>query len=423
MFRVDAATGEAQPVVEETSPTFVSLNGGYGGGLATTHKFIDHGRQLLWFSERDGWGHLYRYDLDTGKLLNRVTSGPWVVTDIVDVDEKNGIVYFLGAGREKGRNPYLNSLYRVNLDGSDLRLLTPENADHDASRRLPVPARSRHAARTFRPTSCTSSTATAGSTRVPVSGAPLDGDRQGPDDDRGGRLFGADGESGWTRPVPFVVKARDGKTDIFGTMYLPSNFDKTKKYPVIDNVYPGAHFIVPDVKAFSAAAIFYRQALADLGFIVVNMDGLGTTGRGKAFHDLSYGNLQDGPGLPDHVAGIRELARSYPQMDLDRVGVFGHSSGGYGAALAMLKFPDFYKVGVASAAAVDMCGAVPADDGQMAGAAASRARTYCDPIVLAKMAANLQGQAAARLWRHGRACSAGDDDPVRRCAHPRQPRL
>ena len=136
---------------------------------------------------------------------------------------------------------------------------------------------------------------------------------------------------------------------------------------------------------------FYRQALANLGFIVVNLDGLGTTGRGKAFHDLSYGNLQDGPGLPDHVVGIQELARTYPQIDLDRVGVFGHSSGGYGAALAMLKFPDFYKVGVASAAAVDMCGAIPLMMDKWQGPPTPGV-DYCEPVFLASMAANLKGK-------------------------------
>ncbi|MDT9598753.1 S9 family peptidase [Sphingosinicella rhizophila] len=389
VFRVDAASGEAQPVLEETSPTFISLNGGYGGGLAVTHKVIDQGRQILWFSERDGWGHLYRYDLASGELLNPVTSGPWVVTNIVDVDEKEGIVYFLGAGREKGRNPYQNILYRVKLDGSDLRLLTPENADHEVfaaavPARPGVPARAalspsksffvdRYSRVDTTPVSVLRSTES-GEVLMTIEEA-----------DHSALAGGK-----WTRPVPFVVKARDGKTDIFGTMYLPSDFDKTKKYPVIDNVYPGAHFIVPDVRAFSPR-YYYRQALANLGFIVVNMDGLGTTGRGKAFHDLSYGNLQDGPGLPDHIAGMKELARSHPQMDLDRVGVFGHSSGGYGAALAMLKFPEFYKVGVASAAAVDMCGAIPLMLDKWQGPPQSGV-PYCDQVVLAKMAPNLRGK-------------------------------
>jgi dipeptidyl-peptidase-4 len=389
VLRIDATTGKARPVFEETSPTFVSLNGGYYGGLAITHRVIDRGRQILWFSERGGWGHLYRYDLATGKLLNQVTSGQWVVTGIVDVDEEKGIVYFLGAGRENGRNPYLNSLYRVNLDGSRLKLLTPEDGDHEvfaatAPERSGLPASSalspskayfvdRYSRVDTVPVSVLRSAETGKvlMTIEQADHAPL-------------------GEGGWTRPIPFVVKARDGATDLFGTMYLPADFDRAKKYPVIDNVYPGAHFIVPDVRAFSPR-YFYRQALANLGFIVVNLDGLGTTGRGKAFHDLSYGNLQDGPGLPDHVAGIRELARHYPQIDLDRVGVFGHSSGGYGTVLAMLKFPDFFKVGVASAAAVDMCGAIPLMMDKWQGPP-KPGTDYCEPVFLANMAPNLKGK-------------------------------
>ncbi len=393
LFRVDAATGVAQLIIEETSPTFVSLNGSYGGGLAITQKVFDQGRQLLWFSERDGWGHLYRYDLTTGQLLNQVTSGSWVVSNIVDIDERQGVVYFLGVGREQGRSPYLSTLYRVNLDGSDLRVLTPEHADHSVHLPAPVPSRTVKGEMTRSGLSPNKLYVVDSYSRVdtvPVSvlrstetGKVLMTIEQAD-------YAALETIGGWTRPLPFVVKARDGKTDIFGTMYLPSNFDKTKKYPVIDHVYPGAHFIVPDVQAFSTA-YFVRQALADLGFIVVNMDGLGTPGRGKAFHDLSYGNLQDGPGLPDHVAGIRALAQSMPQMDLDRVGVFGHSSGGYGATLAMLKFPDFYKVGVSSAAALDMCGAIPMMMEKWQGPAQS-SEIYCDEVVLAKMAPNLSGK-------------------------------
>lgn len=393
LFRVDAATGEARLVVRETGTTFVSLNGSATGGLQVTVKIFDQDRQLLWYSERDGWGHLYRYDLATGKLLNQLTSGPWVVSDIVDVDERSGVVYFLGAGREKARNPYQNSLYRVNLNGSGLKLLTPENADHAVS--APGgPARTSGAPplpgskispsyRYFVDSYSRVDTVPMSVLRSAETGKVLM------------RIEEADfsalaDEGGWTRPVPFVVKARDGKTDIFGTMYLPSRFDPTKRYPVIDNVYPAAHFIYPDIQAFSPF-YFFRQALADLGFIVVNMDGLGTPGRGKAFHNLSYGNLQDGPGLPDHVEGIRELAQSHPQIDLDRVGVVGHSSGGYGAALAMLKFPEFYKVGVASAPAANMCGLVPTVMEKWQGAQGSRGDN-CDPIVLAKMASNLRGK-------------------------------
>ncbi|BBE34205.1 putative dipeptidyl peptidase IV [Sphingosinicella microcystinivorans] len=392
ILRVDAKTGEARPLLEETSKTFVSTSGGYGGGVSITKQIFDEGRQLLWFSERDGWGHLYRYDLTSGKLLNRVTSGPWVVTEIVDVDEAHGVVYFLGAGREEGRNPYLNSLYRVNLDGTDLKLLTPENADHSV---LVVRVGERPTMGQRMRSTLSPSKAYFVDRYSRVDMAPKSVLRSAETGDVLMTIEDADYSvlteaGGWTRPVPFVVKARDGKTDIFGTMYLPSNFDKTKKYPIVDQVYPGAHFIVPDVQAFSFG-YFQRQALANLGFIVVNLDGFGTPGRGKAFHDMAYGNLQDGPGFPDHIAGIRELAQRVPQMDLDRVGVLGQSSGGYAAALAMLKFPEFYKVGVASAGIFDMCAGIPMMMDKWQGPP-EPGSDNCEPIVLSNMASNLTGK-------------------------------
>lgn len=382
LLRIDAATGDAVAVVRETASTFVSLNGSCTGGLGVTVRMFDRDRQLLWFSERDGWGHLYRYELATGTLLNQVTSGPFVVTDIIAIDERNGVVFFLATGREKGRNPYLNGLYRVKLDGTDLRLLTPEDADHAV---LATPSGSgispghRYVvdsySRVDRMPASVLRSADTGAVLMKIEDADVST---------------LASEGGWTRPLPFTVKARDGRTDLFGTMYLPSNFDPAKKYPVIDHVYPGAHLIFPDVRALSQS-YFYRQALAELGFIVVNMDGLGTPGRGKAFHDLSYGNLQDGPGLPDHVLGIRELARSHPQLDLDRVGILGHSSGGYGAVLAMLAFPDFYRVGVAGAAATNMCGAIPTVIEKWQGPPGPGGANWA-PVVLEKRAHELRGR-------------------------------
>lgn len=390
LFRVDAVTGEAYPVLAETSSTFVSQNGRVENvGHGVTCRFFAKGRQLLWFSERDGWGHLYRYDLATGTLLNQVTSGHWVVTEIFDIDEQGDVLYFLATGREPGRSPYLNSFYRVNLDGRDLRLLTPEDADHQ------VVANAAAGRPRLTPGSALSSSGAYFVDRYSrVDTVPRSVVRSAQTGEVIFTLEDADyaalGDEGWTVPIPFTVKARDGETDIFGTMYLPRDFDTTKKYPVIDHVYPGAHAINPDVRAFSSA-YFNRQALANLGFIVVNLDGFGTPGRGKAFHERAYRNLQDGPGLPDHVAGIRDLAQRYPQIDLDRVGVFGHSSGGYGAALAMLKYPDFFKVGVASAAAVDMCGAIPLMMDKWQGPQQPGV-DYGAPVLLANMAANLQGK-------------------------------
>lgn len=390
LLRVDAATGKATPIIEESSSTYLTLDGSHGGGLGVALRFLHDRGEILWFSERDGWGHLYRYDLGSGRLLNRVTSGPWVVSRIVDFDNDRGVIYLLGAGREKGRNPYLNSLYRVNIDGSDLRLLTAEDADHAVYARRDSLQTVGGGGSKISPSMRYFVDSYSRVDTVPVSVLRSTEDGKVLLNLEEAEFPEIAANGGWTHPVPFTVKGRDGTTDIHGTMYLPSDFDAERKYAVIDNVYPAAHFIVPDVQAFSQN-YFYRQQIADLGFIVVNMDGLGTPGRGKAFHDFSYGNLQDGPGLADHVAGIRNLAVLYPQIDLDRVGIHGHSSGGYGTVLAMLKFPEFYKVGVASAAPLNMGGTIPMGLEKWHGLEPG-SREGCEPIILANMASNLRGK-------------------------------
>jgi dipeptidyl aminopeptidase/acylaminoacyl peptidase len=344
----DAVTGETRTLIEEKGATYVELNTYLGN--APNVRILGDGAEFIWFSERDGWAHLYLYDGKTGILKNQITKGPWVVGDILRVDEKNRWVYFTAGGREKGRDPYYRHLYREKLDGSGLELLTPEDADHTVTDMLSGSNAFGFLSR-FSPS---------GSyfvdTYSRMDTAPVTVLR-----DVSGRLVRelekADLEpllaAGWKWPERVTVKARDGTTDLYGLLYKPSNFDPAKKYPVIDGIYPGPQ-ITRTPKSFGGNAYFLYEicedsALAELGFIVVNIDGLGTPFRSKAFHDWSYGKMEEAGGLEDHITGIRQLASVRPYMDISRVGIYGHSGGGFASTHAILAYPDFYKVAVSSA--------------------------------------------------------------------------
>ncbi len=300
------------------------------------HEVIGNGREVVWTSDRDGWNHLYLYDGTTGKLVRQLTRGAWAVHEIVGVDEKARVVYFTAGGREPNEEPYYRHLYSVRLDGSKLRLLTPESADHSVwlspSRKYVVDTYSR------------------------VELAPVSVLRDARDGSVIQELERADIRdllaAGWTMPERFQVKARDGKTDIYGVIWRPSSFDSTRSYPIIEQIYTGPHsFHVP--KSFQARGNrswpgeTLVRPIAELGFIVVMVDGLGTNGRSREFRDFSYRNLGDG-GIPDHIAALRQLAERYPYMDTTRVGIFGHSAGGYDSMHAMLTHPEFYKVAVST---------------------------------------------------------------------------
>ena len=316
---VDAETGKQRVVVEEETKTYIDP----GESRAMP---VNEGAEILVTSERDGWNHIYLYNGRTGTLLNQVTKGPWVVRSIAHVDERNRQVYLLASGREKDEDPYLTHLYKVNFDGSGLQLLTPENANHtvvispdskffvDSYSRPDLPGES-----DLRKTSD-------GSVVRVLEKA-----------DASALL-----KTGWKFPEPFKGLAADGKAEIYGLIWRPSNFDPSKKYPVIEQIYTGPQgFFVP--KTFSAANAGRRgfQALAELGFILVMVDGRGTTGRSRAFHEYSYHNL--GGVFDDHVALIKQMAQQYPYLDLERVGIYGTSAGGYAAAHATLVHPEFYK--------------------------------------------------------------------------------
>jgi dipeptidyl aminopeptidase/acylaminoacyl peptidase len=323
----DASTGAARRVLREESPTFIEarLQGG-----RPNWRPVNQNREVIWFSERDGWGHLYLYDID-GTLRNQITSGPWGVLDIVHVDDQARTIYFTGLGREADRDPYFRHLYSVGFDGSGLQLLTSADADHD----IRVSPSGQYFVDTYSRRD-TIPTAVVRDARGQILQTLEVGDVS--------QLLAA----GWRFPTPFRVKARDGVTNLHGFLYFPSHFDSTKTYPVIDYIYPGPQVGPIGARGFRVNPAGNGHALAELGFIVFTIDALGTPLRSKAFHDSYFGNMGDN-GIPDHIVAMRQLARRYPQMDLDRVGIFGHSGGGFSSTDAILRYPNFFKVAVSSA--------------------------------------------------------------------------
>lgn len=330
---VDPDTGAVRDVLSETlEPYFESSS----GGRAVPNWRVLHDRGLvLWHSPRDGWHHLYRYDLATGEPRGRLTEGAWNVVDVLHVDEAGGYVYFTGVGREAGRDPYWRHLYRVALDGGEPELLTPEPADH---------------AVTFAPGG-----AFFVDTYSTVDTAPVTVVRRAD----GTKVLTAEEAdlsalvaAGWQPPIPFTAVARDGVTEIHGLLFRPSDFDPNRRYPIVNNIYPGPQVGSVGPRSFQAARRGNVQALAELGFVVVQIDALGTPLRSFDFHTFYYGNMADN-GLPDQIAAMRQLAERYDWIDLERAGIYGHSGGGYATAVAMLAHPDFFRVGVASAGNMD----------------------------------------------------------------------
>jgi dipeptidyl-peptidase 4 len=313
---VDASTGEQKVLVKESAEKYVDPG-------ETWFRFLNNDSEILMSSERDGWNHLYLYNAKTGTLEKQLTKGEWVVRQIVAIDDKNHRVYFLACGREKGEDPYLTHLYGVSLDGTGLQLLTPDNANHMVS----ISPDDAYFVDNY--------------SRVDLPGGSIL--RRTKDGSKVRDLEQADVtelvKTGWKFPEPFQGKAGDGTTDLYGLIWRPSNFDASKKYPIIEQVYTGPQgFFVPK----TLAAAMRLQSTAEVGFVVVMVDGRGTTGRSRAFHEFSYHNL--GGSFADHVEMIKQMAAKYPFMDITRVGIYGTSAGGYGSAHAILQFPDFYKV-------------------------------------------------------------------------------
>ena len=318
----DAATGEVKDLYEEKVAT--QYESGQG---AFNWRYLPATNEFIWYSERDDWGHLYLFDAATGKLKNQITKGNFVVTKVLNVDRKNRVIYFEANGREAGRDPYFSHFYRVDFSGKNLKLLTPEDGNHQVSMSDNGKYFVDNYSKPDVPPVATLRDMT-GKLIATLEKADIS------------RLT----KTGWKPPTPITVKSRDGKWDLYGLMFTPTNLDSSKKYPVVNYIYPGPQGGGVGSRSFSPARND-NQALAELGFVVVVIDGTCNPDRSKSFHDACYGNMADNT-LPDQIAGLKQLAEKYPYLDLNRVGVWGHSGGGFAAAAAMFRYPDFYKVGI-----------------------------------------------------------------------------
>ncbi len=324
LLEYSASTGAVRPVVEETSDKFVNYS-------RLWRRYIDGGRKLLWTSERDNHNHIYLYDVASGRVERQITSGEWYVRGIDRVDEEQGVIYFTASGMNRREDPYLVHWYRIGLDGRDMVCLTPEDGEHSVvfspDRRYLVDTYSR------------------------ADMPPVTELRDG----RTGKLvmkletadISALEAEGWRMPEVFAAAGRDGKTLMWGLIQRPSNFDPSKSYPVIEYIYagPGSAYVPKTFMPYN----WNMTSLAELGFIVVQLDAMGTSFRSKEFEEVCYKNLKDA-GLPDRMAWIRAAAAKYPYMDIDRVGIYGCSAGGQESTAAVLQYPDFYK------AAYSACG-------------------------------------------------------------------
>jgi dipeptidyl aminopeptidase/acylaminoacyl peptidase len=351
LVEMNARTGAARLAIEEESPTHVEWNAFLYS--APNVRVLADGKRALWFSQRDGWGHLYLYDVARGSLLRRLTKGEWLVRDVIRVDEARGFVYFTATGREPGQDPYFRHLYRVPLEGGRIEHLTPAEGDHEIIG--PIASFVASGTGSYTPPSPVSPSGRyVVDSWSTVDRPPVTVIRPTADPGRATEIDRFDASAvhaaGWRAPERFRAKAADGKTDVYGVIYYPPGHSKEGKYPVVDAFYGGPQTINAPrnfIGAVASTSPFSRASLAALGFIVVTIDGRGTPGRSKAFHDVGYGAFAD-PQIEDHVAVIRALAPGRG-FDLDRVGVYGHSFGGYTSARAILSRPDFYKVAVSSA--------------------------------------------------------------------------
>ena len=324
---VDARTGEVRTLVEESGSPRVEP--GQVMGQRILHV-LTGGQEVLWYSQRDGWGHLYRYDAEASGG-HQLTSGEWAVQEILHVDETERVVYFLASGMV-AEDPYRRQLCRVGLDGTGFTRLTEDDLDH-AVTMAPGGRYFIDSASTNVLPPVITARALDGSVSVEVARTDVS----------------ALEELGWRPPEPFRATAADGVTDVYGVLYLPHDFDPTRRYPVVDHPYPGPqHGRYSPSFAGTHHVDREAEAIAALGFVVLAMDGRGLPGRSRAFHDAAWGNYDTAGFLEDHVAALRELAQTRPWLDLDRVGVFGDSGGGYATVRALCRFPEFYKVGVST---------------------------------------------------------------------------
>lgn len=317
----DVATGDVKEIYEEKVAT--QYESGQG---EVNWRYFPEKKEFIWYSERDDWGHLYLYGLD-GKVKTQITKGNFVVTRIVKIDEAARVIYFEANGREAGRDPYFSHFYRVNMDGSNFQLLTPEDGNHQVAL---SPDGKYFVDNYSQPNVPFVSVLRDMTGKLVASLEKTDVSR----------LVAA----GWKPPTPITVKSRDGRWDLYGLMFTPTNLDPSKKYPVVNYIYPGPQGGGVGSRSFGPAR-GDNQALAELGFVVVVIDGTCNPDRSKSFHDACYGNMADNT-HEDQIKGLEQLAAKYPYLDLSRVGIWGHSGGGFATASAMFKYPDFYKVGI-----------------------------------------------------------------------------
>lgn len=318
---LDLANKSIRSLILETSPTNIDN---------FNYTYLRSENKLLFLSERSGWRQLYLHDIETNKTKG-LTNGSYFIDQIVNFDRYEHLVYFMASGKEPDRNPYFSHLYSVNIETGELRLLTPEDAHHEIRFAQDKSHFFDNYSTFNQPTTSVLKRTSDGALVKEVSTADIS----------------VLSSKGWLAPQAFVSTGRDGQTPIYGAMWKPSNFDPNRKYPVIDHSYTGPHTqMFP--RNFRTVLARNNQALAELGFIVVMIDGMGSSGRSKEFHNYSYKNM--GKNLTEHVSAIKELGETYTWFDADRVGIFGHSAGGFDAGHALLEFPDFYKVGVASSA-------------------------------------------------------------------------
>ncbi len=323
VVRVDGETGEVKIIIEEKFKTFVDYS----------NKIFRHDvegtNEIIWGSERDGWNHLYLFDGQSGKMIQQITKGNWVVRRLLEADDATRTIYFTASGKNEGEDPYFIHYYKVGYDGKNLTEITPGAYDHSAN----ISDDHKWLIDTY----------------STVSDAPVSVLRDATNGKEILKLEEADitdlVDAGWSAPEVFVTKGRDGKTDIWGNIYYPSNYDSTKTYPVLEYIYAGPHgqFAQKSFRPY----LYYIHGLAELGFIIVQCDGMGTNFRSKAFHDVCYQDLKDG-GFPDRIKWIKAAADKHPAMDTTRVGIYGGSAGGQVSTAALLFHPEFYDVAVSS---------------------------------------------------------------------------
>ena len=320
----DTASGEVRVLFTETEKTHVQTR--------VQWQILWDSKEVVWYSQRDGTAQMYLYDLESGRLKNQITTGPGPITRVNRIDRATRTMWYEAAGREKGQDPYFIHLYRIGLDGKNQISLTPGAGTHAVQ----ISPDGKYVIDTFsQPDVAPETTLRDGRTGtliMPLEKADIS------------RLLA----TGWKPPMPIKMTAADGKTDIYGILFRPTNFDPSRKYPIINHAYPGPQSGSVGSRAFTVAR-GDRQALAELGFVVVSIDGTGTPNRSKAFTDAYYGEMGRHNTIPDQIAGMKELAQRYPWIDIDKAAIWGHSGGGFITADALLRAPynDFFKVGIA----------------------------------------------------------------------------